>query len=273
MAPLLVTGHRGYLGACVVDLLTRAGVAHRLLATRLHDIPKASLDVCGVIHCAGALRHRGDAAQMSSHREGTRALLSGLARAVPVVYVSSRSIYGRAVGTELLDEAAPPAPAEAYGAAKLAAEVAIRESGVPFVILRSCTLIGLGVDNDGLSFLRQAVHRLRAGETVTRYLPDRLHDALDVWAAAQACVDVSQGARWNETYNLAGPVRSLHATLDALMSACGAADRLREVTDESPNWGVLDGRRFSTRHPTWRARSDEALFVAWVAGLRSAEGA
>ncbi len=267
MAPLLVTGHRGYLGACVVALLARADVPYQVLANRLQDIPPASLDACGVIHCAGSLRHRGDAAQTDSHLNGTRALLAGLSRSVPVVYVSSRSVYGRA-SAELLADDAPVAPTEAYGAAKLAAEIAIRESGVPHLILRSSTLMGMGVANDGLSFMRQALHRLLAGDTVTRYLPDRPHDALDVWAAAQACVDVSQGARWNETFNLAGPVRSLHATLGALALACGAADRLRDLPDDSASWGVLDSRRFADLHPAWQVRSDAALFDAWVTQLR-----
>lgn len=272
MAPLLLTGHRGYLGACIAALLTRAGVPHRLLATRLHEIAPASLDVSGVIHCAGPLRHRGDAVQMDHHCGGTRSLLRGLTHRVPVVYVSSRSVYGRAPA-ELLDESTPAVPVEAYGAAKLAAEVAVRESGVPFVILRASTLIGFGVDQDGHSFLRHALHRLRAGETVTRYLPDRVHDALDVWAAAQACVDVAQGAHRNETFNLAGPVRSLHATLDALAAACGAPNALRDRPDDSTTWGVLVSRRFSERHPTWQPRSDAALFGAWVDGLRATAGA
>lgn len=230
MAPLLLTGHRGYLGACVAELLSRSGVAHRLLPGRLQDVPPASLDVSGVIHCAGSLRHKGDAAQMDNHWNGTQALLAGLTRPVPVICVSSRSVYGRA-RSEFLDEDAPVAPVEAYGAAKCAAENAIRKSEAPFVILRSSTLIGMGVGNDGLSFMRGAVHRLLAGESVNRYSPDRLHDALDVWAAAQACIQVSQGAYWHETLHLAGPVRSLHATLDALASACGAASRLREQQD------------------------------------------
>ena len=272
MAPLLLTGHRGYLGACIAALLTRAGVSHQVLASRLHEIAPASLHVSGVIHCAGPLRHRGDAVQMDHHCEGTRSLLQGLTRPVPVVYVSSRSVYGRARAA-LLDESTPAAPVEAYGAAKLAAEVAIRESGAPFVILRASTLIGFGVDQDGHSFLRQALHRLQAGETVTRYLPDRLHDALDVWAAAQACIDVAQGAHGNETFNLSGRVRSLHATLDALTTACGASTRLMDQPDHSANWGVLDNRRFRERHPAWRQRSDAALFSAWIDGLRKPAGA
>ncbi|MDL2338077.1 MAG: NAD-dependent epimerase/dehydratase family protein [Pseudomonadota bacterium] len=272
MAPLLLTGHRGYLGACVAALLTRAGVPHRMLATRLHEIAPASLDVSGVIHCAGSLRHRGDAVQMDNHCHGTRVLLNGLVRPVPVVYVSSRSVYGRA-NAERLDEAVTVAPVEAYGAAKRAAEIVIRESGVPFVILRSGTLIGMGVDNDGLSFMRQAVHRLLSGECVTRYTPDRSHDALDVWAAAQACVEVSQGARWNETFNLAGPIRSLHATLNTLALACDAINLLRESPDDSASWGVLDSQRFADRYPTWRPRSDATLFDAWVGSLRRSAGA
>ncbi|MDO9313065.1 MAG: NAD-dependent epimerase/dehydratase family protein [Burkholderiaceae bacterium] len=271
MEPLLLTGHRGYLGACVAAVLTRVGVPHRVLATRLQEIAPASLDVSGVIHCAGPLRHRGDAVQMDGHCDGTRALLRGLTRPVPVVYVSSRSIYGRA-SAELLNETVLAAPVDAYGGAKLAAEVSIHESGAPHVILRCSTLIGMGVDQDGHSFLRQALHRLRAGETVTRYLPDRPHDALDVWAAAQACVEVSQSVHGNETFNLAGPARSLHATLDALSTACGALNRLRDKPDPSASWGVLDGSRFRDRYPTWQPRTDAALFGAWVAGLRLSAG-
>jgi nucleoside-diphosphate-sugar epimerase len=131
---------------------------------------------------------------MDSHLRGTQALLAALVKPVPIVYISGRSVYGRSQADHL-DEKVEAVPVDAYGKAKRAAEMAIENSACPYVMLRCSTLIGFGVDDDGHAFLRQALHQALAGGSVTRYTPDRLHDALDVWAAAQACVILALGER------------------------------------------------------------------------------
>jgi nucleoside-diphosphate-sugar epimerase len=266
MASVLLTGHRGYLGACVAELLERANIQLLTLPGRLQDVPKASLEVDRVIHCAGALRHRGDVVQQESHLDGTQALLAALVRPTPVVYVSSRSVYGALSGA-IINEEAPLVPTDTYGAAKLAAETAIRESGHPYVILRSSTLIGFGMSVDGHSFLRQALHRLLAGGSVVRFTPNRGHDALDVWAAAQACMAVGLGDRWNETFNLAGTVRNMHVTIGLLATCCGLPNRVQDQQDNLAPWAILDARRFYRCYPQIRPREDAIIFQEWVARL------
>lgn len=266
MAALFLSGDRGYLGSCVAARLARAGIPFTTRPERLQALLPRSLDASAVIHCAGNLRHRGDDTLHESHVQGTWALLDALKRPVPVVFVSSRSVYGRHDGA-VLDETCVAQPADVYGEAKLQAEETIRTSGCPYVILRLSTLIGYGVGGDGHSFLRNALHRLQAGQDVTRFTPDRPHDALDIWAAADACVSAARGSAWNTIFNVAGPIRSLHATVAAMADACGAGHLIRDVPSDPAGWGVLASDRFATQFPEWKVGSDATLFREWIKRL------
>ena len=114
-----------------------------------------------VIHLAGiAHTGRGSAASLYDHvnREATERLVSAAARAAVkrFVFVSSIRAQSGAAADHALTEADPPAPTEAYGRSKLAAEEAVRASGVPFTILRPVLVYGPGVKGNFALLLRAA---------------------------------------------------------------------------------------------------------------------
>lgn len=278
MAPILLTGWSGYFGACIAAELRMRGVAFQALPVRLEQISPRSLDASLVIHAAGALRHRSVAADIVN-RGGTERLLAGLTRRTPVVFASSRSVYGRATSAEPLSEAAPVAPLDAYGRSKADAERLIVESGHPHLILRLSTLIGYGAGGAGRSFHTQAARRLLAGEPVALYTPDRPHDFLPVRAAAFALVTaaLAMGREERATCNLAGEPASLHRLLEELATAAAAAGlqpELRPMAGPPSAWPLLDAGAFHGRYGRPPTQGDLAgeLVACLAAELRGAHG-
>ena len=226
MGKIMITGASGYLGAAVFEALTfHRGVAS--LTGRLEDIQPASLDCDLVIHCAGVLRHRTDDLQRCNV-EGTRRLLQGLPKNCRIIYISSKSVYA-ADHHRSLTEDAPVAPFDAYGKSKQFAEQLVMAGGRPWVILRSGTLFGLGVDNPGITFPSKAMRDFFERREVTLLDPDVIHDYLYVRDLASLIAGfIFRKEGWNEVYNVAGPPRSLHQLIQAV------ADRVEIIQGHKP---------------------------------------
>jgi nucleoside-diphosphate-sugar epimerase len=118
-------------------------------------------NVDAVVHLAG-VAHAGpevpEEAYDRINRVATAALASAAAGAglQRLVFVSSiRAQVGPATA-DVITEAAPPRPTDAYGRSKLAAEDALRGSSVPFTILRPCLIYGTGVKGNLAALLRLA---------------------------------------------------------------------------------------------------------------------
>lgn len=250
---LLLTGHRGYLGACVATLAQAQGRELLTLDGRLEDLAEASLDCDLVIHCAGALRHR-VAELESSNVLGLERLLAALRRPVRFLYVSSRAVYTPIPGQALLSEASPLGPAESYGLTKLAGEKRVQASGLPHCIVRPTLLIGAGEGQTGISFLSRAFAAMAQGEAVTLFEPVPIHDSLAVrdlatWILQLADADPFTGG----VYNAAGVVRSLEATLDAwatvLAPLLGRRPEFRRVPATYSGSSMMDSSRLQRLLP------------------------
>ena len=76
------------------------------------------------------------------------------------MFVSSIRAQTGPVADHALTEKDPPAPTDPYGRSKLAAEQAVRSSGVPFTILRPALLYGPGVKGNFAVLTRAAASRL-----------------------------------------------------------------------------------------------------------------
>ena len=166
----LVTGANGLIGRNLVARLLGAGQEVRAMVRPGRELPglpgaevvygeltsAADVDRCvagcrRVFHMAANVSHGSDrAAIWGPNVEGTARVAEAAARAgvERLVFISSTSVYGRAVSRRMLTEDSTPAPDSIYGASKLAAEAALlaahRQGGLPVVIVRTSNVLGPG---------------------------------------------------------------------------------------------------------------------------------
>jgi len=168
MSHILVTGASGFVGSATVAALARAGHTVRAAVRRSQPTFGAGVEIvqnpdltepCDwrpllegveqVVHLAGIAHSRGVSPDLFDrvNHQGTAQLAQAAAQAGVghFVFVSSIRAQCGPAADHALTEHDPPAPVDAYGASKLAAEAAVRASGVPFTILRPVALYGPGV--------------------------------------------------------------------------------------------------------------------------------
>jgi dihydroflavonol-4-reductase len=175
---VLVTGATGFVGGHLVDALqdgsteitvlarsasksaelVRRGA--RVVAGDLHDavgLEEATRAQDIIYHVAGVVAARNEAEFHRANEEGTRKLLQAAARqGTPrFVLVSSLAAAGPAPRGAPLTGAEPPHPVTAYGRSKLAAELVVRSSSLPWSIIRPPIVYGPR-DKEVLKIFRMA---------------------------------------------------------------------------------------------------------------------
>jgi nucleoside-diphosphate-sugar epimerase len=162
----VVTGGNGYFGRLVVERLVARGDRVRLLDIDVTDAPGGVDVIAADIRDAGAVRAAVDGTDVVYHNvaqvplardpallrsvnvDGTLTLLDACRRAGvgKVVHTSSSAVFGIPAENPVLPTTVP-APAEPYGAAKLAAEWACLRAaavGQDVTIVRPRTILGHG---------------------------------------------------------------------------------------------------------------------------------
>jgi UDP-glucose 4-epimerase len=181
MTRVLVTGASGFVGRALVPALAAAGYAvrgavHRLLArfdpaveVATHGDLDHAVDwrpllagIDAVVHLAGIAHTGPGAAQAQYDRVNHRATadLAATCAAAGVkhlVFMSSIRAQSGPAAAGLLTEADVPRPTGPYGRSKLAAEIAVAKSGVPFTVLRPVLVYGPGVKGNLRTLIRLAV--------------------------------------------------------------------------------------------------------------------
>ncbi len=165
----LVTGATGFVGSHLVQRLGQDDIDVVCLVRRTSDrvwirnLPVtthvAALDepdelaaatdgVDVVFHVAGLTRARTRKAYLAVNADGTRRLIEAIKASGQTlsrfVYVSSLAAAGPAPGPEPLDETDEPAPIDAYGESKLAAERIVQAAAedLPITIVRPPAVYG-----------------------------------------------------------------------------------------------------------------------------------
>jgi dTDP-4-dehydrorhamnose reductase len=195
---LLVIGGSGFLGRRVTRQARLEG--HRVIATFHASIPPATdadwrqLDIrCGDDVTALARHARPDAVINAAYRQsdwevtadgGMHVALAAAAAGARLVHVSSDAVFsGTAPG---YDEACYPDPVTPYGAAKAAAETAVKGIAPAAVIARTSLIIG-----DGDSPHERLVHALASGAKAAVLFTDEVRCPVHVSDLAAALLELA----------------------------------------------------------------------------------
>jgi len=156
--------------------------------------------LAGIAHTGGVAPERYDSINRRATAElAAAATQSGIRH---FVFVSSIRAQSGPSADHALTERDEPAPTDAYGRSKLAAEAAVRASGVPFTILRPALFYGPGAKGNFALLLRAA--RTRAPLPVKDFVNRRSLISIDNFISALDFV-LSSPATHGETYVVADP--------------------------------------------------------------------
>ncbi|MGE3723987.1 MAG: NAD-dependent epimerase/dehydratase family protein [Candidatus Sericytochromatia bacterium] len=217
---ILLTGHRGYIGACLYQHFSEGPAQVEIVAERLEELRPKSREADLIIHCA-AKRQSPNPVPPSwyqSNELGTQCLLESMCQPTPILCLSSRMVYA-AIGPESgWTENDPIAPQTAYGQSKVATEQRIVASGVPYVILRLSGVFGLGLGQWGQTFPEQVLRQLLKGETPVFSGSEHIRDYLYVWDLVKQIDYLIQHREvWPGIFNLSGQRRPVKPLLDSLL--------------------------------------------------------
>lgn len=223
-------------------------------------------DVEQVVHLAGIAHTSGVAPERYDriNRRATAELAAAAARSGVrhFVFVSSIRAQTGPSADHALTERDEPVPTDAYGRSKLAAEEAVRASGVPFTILRPALFYGPGVKGNFALLLRAA--RTRAPLPIRDFVNRRSLVSIDNFISAVDFV-LSTPATLGETYVVADP--GIPPRLGDLIGTMRKAQGRRPLLLPLPPHYLETPLRLMRRDDTWERlggnlRIDAAKLIA-----------
>jgi len=243
---VLVTGAAGFVGRALVPVLVAVGDTVRAAVRRMpspfaspvetvvhgdldSDVDWRPLlqDIDLVVHLAG-IAHTGPGIAEAMYDRVNHLATAALAQAAHatgirrLVFVSTVRAQSGPTSDRILTEADDPRPTDAYGRSKLAAEQAVRTSGVPFTILRPVLLYGPGVKGNFAMLARAAASPLPL--PVKDFVNRRsMLDIGNFISALQFVLSAPQTA--GETYVVADPGMALR--LDDMIATLRKAQNRR----------------------------------------------
>ena len=267
-----ITGASGFVGGAIVRAVTARGDTWNGLTRRanaplagpggtwipgeladLDALVRLVRDADAVVHAAAWVhRDTPDPASREAcfavNLRGTERVLEAVRKrgGVPLVFVSSTSVYGEAF--EDRDEGGPHQPRNAYGESKRQAELAVlefgRTRGTPVVVLRPAMVYGAGAPGNIArlaGFVRKGFAPLVAGGRNRKSL---VH-ADDLAAAVLAAVDRAREVNGG-VFNVASePAPSMREVGDALAVGLGRSVTWVPVPKFAWNAGAALGHLFA----------------------------
>ncbi|MFE5210916.1 SDR family oxidoreductase [Streptomyces sp. NPDC056600] len=261
---LLIVGAGGYLGSELARQATASGrPVAGTFATRPGDLPGMAwlpLDLRDRSALDRVLDEmRPDTVVNTAYRQAdwgvtaegaVRVAMAAAERGLRLVHVSSDAVFSGA--RVHYDEGAAPDPTTPYGAAKAAAETAVRLLTPTAAVVRTSLILG-----DGGSGHERLVHDLAAGRRAGVLFTDQVRCPVHVADLAAALLELTEPVH-SGTFHVAGPdavsrheLGLLIARRDGLDPAAVPAGRRADVGDAGPADVRLDGeatrRLLSTR--------------------------
>ncbi|MGE0549002.1 MAG: NAD-dependent epimerase/dehydratase family protein [Kofleriaceae bacterium] len=182
MIRIAVTGASGFVGTALVEALTRRGysvragtrapmpcrpnveyfpygdLANEIDWTTFVTGAQRVIHLAGIAHTEGVARRLYD--QINTRQTAALAASAKAAGVERLIFISSVRAQVGPFATEVIREHRPAMPTDDYGRSKLAAERAIADSKVPFVILRPVLIYGPGVKGNLAALSRVARSRV-----------------------------------------------------------------------------------------------------------------
>jgi dTDP-4-dehydrorhamnose reductase len=260
---LLVVGGSGFLGLRITRQARLAG--HRVIATWHASTPPGvdadwrRLDIRRRDEVTAlARRARPDAVINAAYRKadwavtadgGAHVALAAAAAGARLVHVSSDAVFSGAA--QRYDEASPPDPVTPYGAAKAAAETAVKGIAPGAVIARTSLIIG-----DGDSVHESFVHAMAAGTAPGILYTDEVRCPVHVDDLSAALLELAAGPHAG-TCHVAGADPVSRHELGLLIAARDGLDPSALPAGPRPATGParpldvrLDGTRTQARLAT-----------------------
>ena len=265
----LVTGGSGFLGNLIARRLLERGERVKVLdlwedPSRPREIQFIQCDIrdrqgvleamrgVEVVHHNAALvpltkaGHRFREVNVEGSRIAAEAAVRAGVRAF--IHMSSSAIFG-VPGQCPITEAAPLRPAEVYGRAKLAGEMAVRQvcgqAGLPLIVIRPRTILGEG----RLGIFQILFDWIRAGRNVYVIGPgDGLFQfvhACDLMDAYLLALDHGQPGDYNVGAERFGSVRQ---ALEHLIAYAGSSSKVKSLPAR-PDHGLLARPGFPRPQP------------------------
>jgi dTDP-4-dehydrorhamnose reductase len=253
---LLVIGGSGFLGRRITRQAQLAG--HGVIATFHSSVPPVTgvdwrmIDIrCRADVKALALHARPDVIINAAYRQsdwettadgGMHVALAAAAARARLVHVSSDAVFSGTASS--YDEARQPDPTTPYGAAKAAAETAVKGITPAAIIARTSLIIG-----DGESPHERLVHALASGTATDALYTDDVRCPVDVTDLASALLELAASTHAG-VHHVAGADAISRYELGVLIAGRDGLDQaalpagLRAATDLP---GPVDVRLDSTK--------------------------